>query len=155
MLILGQQARSASMLTSVILIQCDTWTSWKLNKDPDFVLSLHFSQYFNACPGLAILSLPAKDPVIETWALSTITTQAFSWKWRVRESGHEIGTDIRVGRVRTALSRRRTVGSDSCWELPQKLSRVKMTRHILCVKMAHKHKVHSTLLSTLHGFRIC
>ena len=60
MLILGQHARSASMLTSVILIQCDTWTSWKLNKDPDFVLSLHFSQYFNACPGLAMLSLPAR-----------------------------------------------------------------------------------------------
>lgn len=27
----------------------------KLNKDPDFAPILHFSQYFNACPGLEIL----------------------------------------------------------------------------------------------------
>lgn len=72
-------------------------------------------------------------------AIINLVLRLSLWKWRVKKSGCEIGTDIRVGRVRTALSRR-TVDLDSCWELPRKLSRVKMTKHmILCVKMAHKH----------------
>lgn len=87
----------------------------KLNKDPGFAPGLHFSQYFNASPGLVILLLPNRRS--GGWELGTSLPSAINnlvvrlslWKRRVRKPGYEIGTDIRVGRVGTALSRRRTV----------------------------------------------
>ena len=109
----------------------------KLNKDLDFAAGLHFPQYFNACPGLEILVLPASFGVWELGtSLRSLVLRICLWKRRVTKSDYEIGGNIRVGKVGAALSRTRTVDcrtlvmTNVSTTSMQVISRVKMTEGI-------------------------
>lgn len=68
----------------------------KLRKDPDFAPSLHFSQYFNNCPGLEIILLLLASS--GGWELGTSLLSAIInlvlrgslWKRRVRDLGTKL-----------------------------------------------------------------